>query len=80
MIPDSHLPALLGLEVLEEHGVLIDLRHQRVIIPGPNGYQMMLSPGSISMKLKKAVSGHLLLPCSAWSMIKANSEQVLMPK
>ena len=78
VITDSHLPALLGLETLQKHGVLIDLRHQRFIIPGPNGYQLMLSPGSKSLMMKKAISGHLLLPCTAWAQSKPNAEQILM--
>jgi hypothetical protein len=64
IVPESDLPALLGLELLDSSSAVIDSRHNRLILPGPGGYKMSLSPGSISMSLERALSGHLLLPCT----------------
>lgn len=80
IVPDSELPALLGLEMMEQHCMIVDVKNQRLIVPGPNGYRMSLSPGSKSFVLKKAMSGHLLLPCTAWSAQTSSSQQILLMK
>jgi hypothetical protein len=79
IVPDSELPALLGLELIDAHGMLIDSRHRRLIIPGPGGYKIILSPNSHSLVLKKAMLGHLLLPCTQWRNLKANAPNIMMP-
>jgi hypothetical protein len=77
-VKHSGLPALLGLEVLEFHGALIDTKHHRLYLPGPGGFKLHLSPGSHCLKLRKAVSGHLMLPCTSWDNQKANAQHILM--
>ena len=77
VVKQSGLPALLGLEVLEHHGALIDTKHHRLYLPGPGGFKLHLSPGSHCLKLRKAVSGHLMLPCTAWENQKANAQHIL---
>ena len=66
VVVGSELPALLGLETLERFGALIDVKHRKIIVPGPGGYQIKLSPSSIAHTLEKAISGHLLWPCTEW--------------
>ncbi len=79
VVPDSELPALLGLQLLEGHKMLLDCHHRKLIIPGPGGYRLHLSPGSISLNLRKAQSGHLLLPCTAWKSLKQQSPFIMRP-
>jgi hypothetical protein len=67
MVQDSDLPALLGLTTLESNMALIDCGNQRLIYPGKGGYEIKLSPGSVTMRLEKVASGHLLLPSAEWS-------------
>ena len=70
VIPDSPLPALLGLRTLTKMRAVIDCFHRRIVFVGEGGYKMQLSPGSVSYKLESAVTGHLLLPCQCWSKAK----------
>ena len=81
VVPGSDLPALLGLSVIEEHKMLLDCHNKKLIIPGPGGYRLHLSPGSICLDLHKARSGHLLLPCTSWNAIKnaATAPLIMMP-
>jgi hypothetical protein len=67
IVPNSDLPALWGLSSLERVKAIIDTAGRRLILPGPGGYRLQLSPGSRTHILEKADSGHLLLPCTAWS-------------
>ena len=64
VIPDSDVPALMGLEALERHRSLIDTYMRKLILVGPGGYRLQLSPGSKVFDLEKANTGHLMLPCS----------------
>ena len=73
VVEDSDLPALWGLESLTKLKAIIDTSNRRLIVPGPSGYSMHLSPGSTSLKLERAASGHLLLPCTEWSKLPAAS-------
>ena len=73
VVSDSELPALLGLDSLESHKAIIDTHNHQMIFPGPGGYNMTLSPGSVSLKLEKARSGHLLLPSSEWEKLKVQA-------
>lgn len=67
LVLDGPLPALLGLNALERHGALICTATKRLIFPGPGGYKLALSPSSKILKLYKAPTGHLMLPCSEWN-------------
>lgn len=77
VVSSSELPGLLGLVSLERNSAVIDIGHQRLIYPGPGGFEIKLSPGSVMMALEKAESGHLLLPCSEWQNAKVKGSQPL---
>ena len=77
VVANSQLPALLGLQSLESRQALIDTGHQKLILPGPGGFELKLSPGSVSLSLERASSGHLLLPSSEWSKLKGSIAPVL---
>ncbi len=63
---NSDLPALYGLNRMTEQQAVVDTGNDRLIYPGPGGIKYQLSPGSKVYKLQRAMSGHLLLPCSEW--------------
>ena len=77
VVDGSELPALLGLQSLESRHAIIDTGHQRLVFPGPGGFELRLSPGSVSLALERANSGHLLLPSSEWSKLKGSTSQPL---
>ena len=66
----ASLPALLGLKSLRAKNAILVLstqdEHLRLIIPGPGGVDLNLSPGSVEHPLTTAPSGHLLLRCDAY--------------
>ena len=66
VLPDSELPALWGLRSLEKSKTLIDTGNRRLIIPGPGGFRLIVSPGSTIHELEKSMTGHLMLPCTEW--------------
>ena len=74
VVSNSELPGLLGLTSLEKNGAIIDVGHQKLIYPGPGGFELKLSPGSTMMQLERAESGHLLLPCTHWAGAKATTK------
>ena len=66
VVDDSELPALLGLNSLTKLKAVIDCEHKRLLLIGPGGYKIQLSPGSKVLQLHSAPTGHLLLPCTCW--------------
>ena len=70
VIPESELPALLGLKSLSKFKSLIDTHNKQLIFVGPGGYSLKLSPGSKVFKLHSAPTGHLMLPCQCWKGAK----------
>jgi len=64
VIPQSGLPALLGLESIESKGGLLDTKMRKLVFPGPGGLEIRCSPNTVIYDLEKAPSGHLLLPVS----------------
>ena len=65
-LPDSDVPALLGLRALDRHRTLLDVRNMRLYFVGEGGYKLQLSPGSRMLLLVRATTGHLILPCSTY--------------
>ena len=43
---------------------------QFLTFPGPGGYKLETSPGSVRIPLQKAMSGHLMAPLVAYSKLK----------
>ena len=62
MVPDSELPAILGHKSLAFLNGIVDTGAQKLVIPGPGGYQVTLSPGSQIINLERTDSGHVLMP------------------
>ena len=63
-IPDSDLPPLLGLKTLRTYRAILDMSgpEAELILPGPGGFELKLSPGSTRLPLTASASGHLILP------------------
>ena len=61
VIEDSALPPLWGRQSLAAQRALLDLGNNRLVLPGPGGVDLRLSPGSMSLPLTLSESGHLLL-------------------
>ena len=74
VIPDSDLPPLLGLRTLRSQRAILDMSgpEAELILPGPGGFQLQLSPGSTRLPLRTAPSGHLILPVTNYP--RARSE------
>ena len=63
-LESDKVPALLGLKALTRMKGIMDMGTNRLIVPGPGGVEMRLSPGTVVYPLEPTHSGHLLLPCS----------------
>ena len=68
IIPNSHVPGLLGNESLMEHDAILQVGRGILHLPGP-GYNgdLVLPPGTKTFKLRLTRSGHWLLPCSRFA-------------
>jgi hypothetical protein len=73
-LENSDLPALWGLNSLEKLKALVDVGSRRLIVPGPGGFKITLSPGSKSYPLEKSPTGHLLLPCCEWAKAQGSGK------
>ena len=77
IIPESQVPSLLGLTTMTRQRVILDLVHDKWITLGPGGMEMKLSPGSKVLALKRAPTGHIMLPCSEWEKVNARAQVAL---
>ena len=75
IIDGSEIPGILGLRRMEQQKAIIDTHGQKYIVPGPGGVEMKLSPGSKMYSLKKAMSGHLMLPITSYDRISNVANQ-----
>ena len=62
----SDLPTIIGLKSMKNKKGVLELEdgHERLSFPGPGGYTMNWSPGTKHFKLRRAPSGHLVIPLS----------------
>jgi len=73
IVPNSEIPALLGLESLSQKRALLDTYSKKLYLVGPGGYSIKLSPGSTVLDLQSAPSGHLLLPVSEFDKLQPST-------
>ncbi|CAK0874738.1 unnamed protein product, partial [Prorocentrum cordatum] len=76
------VPALRGLRSQRQSRAIIDTGGNAVLIPGPGGFSMTLSPGSKVIRCENAISGHMMIPVSDFEeqdkeMIKSSTKWVL---
>jgi len=62
--PESDVPGFLGLTSLSQKAAFLDTGGKRLILPGPGGIELKLSPGTLCIQLESSPSGHLLMPVS----------------
>ena len=70
-VENSPIPGLLGIDSLEKYDALIRCRTGEMWFLGPGGVDIKASPGSRQFQMRKAQSGHWLLPISKF---KKNAE------
>ena len=64
VVENSGLPGLWGIESQHRKRVIVDTGGEACIFPGPQGFKIILSPGSKVARMERAISGHMMLPCS----------------
>ena len=86
-VPNSELPALLGLSAARESKMIIDTARNKVYMVGPGDYDLerALPPGTTTFDCVTAPSGHMMLPCAEFRALAAASntldlqQQALLP-
>ena len=76
VIQDSDVPALLGLKALQKRRSILDLTKKQIHFCGPGEVQITLPPGSRTIDLEAAPSGHLLLPVSDFGLNPQKSQNI----
>ena len=74
----ADLPIIQGGESLTYHKAVIEMdgpNGMQVTYPGPGGYKIEWSPGSVIVPLEKAASGHPMMPIGAFSQLPKDKEQ-----
>ena len=73
------LPGLLGLRTLEQQSAILDVGGRQLIFPGLGGVKFDLPPGSVSVPLEKAPSGHLVMTVDAYHLLQASHGGLVDP-
>ena len=68
----SSIPALLGLDSMSKQKGVLEMTacSEHLTFPGPNGYTIDRSEGTKRFKLIRAPSGHLILLCDNYDMLR----------
>ena len=67
VIPNSNVPALLGMVTLESKRALIDVPGKKLYLLGQGEYRIQVPEGSLELSLEKTESGHLMLPITEFT-------------
>ncbi len=75
--PNSSLPALMGLESIENSRALIDCNTGKVYFFGPGDYKLEehLPPGTKCVQCEHAPSGHLTMPIDEFGPLDAEEKR-----
>jgi len=75
-VPNSTLPALMGLESLEQSRAVIDCNTGKVYFLGPGDYKLAdcLPPGTKCIQCEHAPSGHLMMPIDEFGPLDAEEK------
>ena len=67
----SHLPIIVGLKTMSDNMGVLEICEgkERLAFPGPGGYKIEWSPGTVFMPLERACSGHLMMPLTAYDKL-----------
>ena len=68
----SELSALLGLKTMRELRAVLETGagQEALTLPGPGGYKIEWSLGTIRFPLERAPSGHYVIPCDAYDQLR----------
>jgi hypothetical protein len=69
VVPNSGLPALLGLQSLKHFRAVIDCESFEIYFPGPGKHKHQLTPGTRTVKAEYSPSGHMLIPCDEFAKL-----------
>ena len=66
IVPNSSLPALLGLEACHRERAIIDCLNNKLYLAGDGDFDLLkaLPPGTKVISLETAPSGHMMIPCA----------------
>ena len=67
------LPGLLGLKTLEEKRAILDMGTRELHMLGHGEVRFELPPGSLTIPLEKAPSGHLCMPVDSYDKVPAQT-------
>ena len=68
----ENLPGLLGLRSLEQERAILDCGSRMLHLVGQGEVQLTLPPGSVSIPLQKAPSGHLVMVIDEYEEVAAS--------
>ncbi len=73
---------MLGLKSLSRQNSVLEMSkgNEYLTLPGPGGYTVNRSPGTVRYKLERSISGHLILPCDEFNKVTKNSGGVEEPR
>ena len=82
VVPNSHLPLLIGLNAMENQRTILDLVNGTMWMCGPGDIDMekAVPPGSQKLTLMKSSSGHLVLPVDQFAALDAKAKSVMPEK
>ena len=69
----ADIPALLGLRSMRAKDAVLEMAPGKecLTFPGPGGYTINWSPGTVHIPLEVAPSGHYVIPCDAFGKVSA---------
>ena len=77
------LPLIVGLRSLKGKRAVLELEDEKEMMtfPGPGGYTINWSPGTVRMPMTKAMSGHLMVGCANYDQLpqKAGGVEMSIP-
>ena len=79
VIPNSPIPALLGLSALKELRTLIDCRTMELHFLGPDDRPLQLPTGTQSVQTEISATGHMLMPFAAYERVMYVKQQQSQP-
>ena len=70
----SQLPLIVGLKSLKTKNAVLELEDgkEMMTFPGPGGYQINWSPGTVRIPMEQAMSGHLMVACDNYDLLPQN--------
>ena len=65
------LPLIVGLKSLKAKRAVLELEDGKEMLtfPGPGGYTINWSPGTVRLPMSKAMSGHLMVSCAHYDQV-----------